>query len=278
MPDKLHLIYKKCGQTPLDCINELKIKHPELKNTPCTYAGRLDPLASGLLVILTADECLKKDEYLSLDKEYEVEVLFGFATDTYDVMGKITHKASAEEVFERSSDLLAGDSDGRGQTISNTSSASAMIKNIIPQFTGKITQAYPAYSSRTVEGKPLYQWAREGKIGEITIPSHEVYVENIEVLDTYLIEARYLESKIKEMISNVSGDFRQKEIVDLWEKELENKKDLNFQVVKLRINCGSGVYVRSIANDMGVALGVPALALSIVRTKIGEYSVASIDK
>jgi len=54
-----------------------------------TYAGRLDPLAEGLLLVLTGEECKNKEKYLGLDKEYEVDVLFGFATDTYDILGKV---------------------------------------------------------------------------------------------------------------------------------------------------------------------------------------------
>ncbi len=87
--DKVIKIYKKKGETPLECIGNLKKQDENLKLLSMTYAGRLDPLAEGVLLILVGDEVNNKNEYLKLPKEYEVDILFGFGTDTYDLMGKI---------------------------------------------------------------------------------------------------------------------------------------------------------------------------------------------
>jgi tRNA pseudouridine55 synthase len=135
MKDRVIKVYKKVGETPLDCIHNLKKERPELGLLPMTYAGRLDPLAEGVLLILVGEECNKKDEYLNLPKEYEVDVLFGFATDTYDILGKVMkYETPSEILFERSSEIL-------------------------PNFIGKVKQSYPPYSSRPVNGKPLFMWA-----------------------------------------------------------------------------------------------------------------------
>ena len=249
--EKVIKVYKKAGETPLDCIHNLKRERPELGLLPMTYAGRLDPLAEGVLLILVGDECNKKDEYLNLPKVYEIEVLFGFATDTYDVMGKIMkYETPSEILFEKSSDLLA---------------------TILPEFIGKIQQSYPPYSSRPVNGKPLFMWAREGKLDEIDIPTHNVLIENIEIIENREILSKDLLEDIKEKISKVKGDFRQEEILKIWEEELKYKENEKYPVIKLRISCGSGAYMRSIANDIGEKLGVPALAFKIVRTKVGEF-------
>ncbi len=234
-------LYKKVGETPLECINEYKNKNIELLDTPMTYAGRLDPLAEGVLVILVGDECLKKEIYLNLDKEYELTILFGFATDTYDLMGKVTSFIDSKE---------------EGIDLDNK------IESIIPQFIGNITQPYPPYSSRTVKGKPLFQWAKEGKLNEIEIPSRKVRVDSIEIIKEDKITANNLLKKIREVISLVNGDFRQDEIITLWEEILKEKKE-EYKIIKLRVTCGSGVYVRSIANDIGELVGVPALAFKI---------------
>lgn len=283
MQDNVINIYKKVGQTPLDCINTLKKEKEELRFIPMTYAGRLDPLAEGVLLILIGDECHKKDQYLSLPKEYEVDVLFGFATDTYDVMGKIiAQKATVKEVFKRSSDEGNGN---QCQTILNTSFTSASecenwcgnfatkIQKILSEFIGRINQSYPPYSSRTVNGKPLFEWAREGKLDEIDIPSHDVSVENIEIIGEKSYLGAQLLSKVKEDIGKVKGDFRQKEIINIWEKELRSNYEEKYSVIKLRISCGSGVYVRGIAQSIGEKLGIPSLALKIVRTKVGNYGI-----
>lgn len=280
---------KRKGQTPLDVINELKNKDEKLRKLPITYAGRLDPLAEGVLILLIGDECMKKDEYLKLPKEYELTILFGFATDTYDVMGKVIKgKATSGEPFERSSDLLDEDIGGfssRGQTVSNGSpdfaskisnSISDFVSRIqknLSNFTGRFSQSYPPYSSRTVLGKPLWEWARKGKLGEIEIPSHDVFVEKIEIMKEDSILGEKLLEKIKSDIGSVKGDFRQEEILKNWEKELKDKENIKYPIIKLRILCGSGVYVRGIANKLGKSLGIPALALNIKRTKIGEFTI-----
>jgi tRNA pseudouridine55 synthase len=282
MSNKVINVYKKCGETPLECINILKNANYELKFLPMTYAGRLDPLAEGVLLILMGDECLKKDEYLNLSKEYEVDILFGFETDTYDVMGKVLKGEitpmdkflglriwKMEAVPDHKN--WSTNFDLNSEIIDNN--FISKIQKIIPQFTGKIKQSYPSYSSRTVKGKPLFEWARNGKLNEIEIPVHDVFVESIEVIEDKKISGEDLLKKINECISKVKGDFRQKDILSLWNIELKNKYKEEYFVVRLKISCGSGVYVRVLANDIGKKLGIPALALKIIRTKVGKYTI-----
>lgn len=256
MNDKVIKVYKQCGKTPLECINSLKKDNEKLRLLPMTYAGRLDPLAEGLLLILVGEECKKKDEYLNLLKEYEVDVLFGFSTDTYDVLGKIIEQRistpGVKEVPTPGVDIL---------------------NNSLKNFMGKTEQSYPPYSSRPVNGKPLFVWAREGKLDEIQIPNHQVLINNIEIIQEREILGKDLLKKIREDIGKVNGDFRQQEIISLWEGELVDKYEQKYPIVRLRISCGSGAYMRSIANDIGEKIGTPALALKIVRTKIGEYEI-----
>lgn len=252
--EKYLLEYKKPGETPLDCINRVKNKDKSYAHVPMTYAGRLDPMAEGLMIILAGDECQKKDQYNNMPKTYEVEVLFGFATDTYDLLGLV---ASPKEGFERSSETTF----------------SRELENKLQNFTGKINQKYPPYSSRTVEGRPLFQWAREGRLSEIEIPSHDVFVESIEIKKTKEITGKKLMKYITDSISQVKGDFRQEEILAKWHEVLDGDPDKEFQIVKLVISCSSGTYVRAIAHELGQSLGTPALAMHILRTQIGEYKI-----
>lgn len=274
--EKYLLEYKKPGETPLDCINRVKNGDKAYTHVPMTYAGRLDPMAEGLMIILAGDECQNKDKYNNMPKTYEVDVLFGFATDTYDLLGLVG--TSSKEGFERSSDLLSGRlTPQAGQTIPNPSfdfaSISSEISTKLQNFTGKINQKYPAYSSRTVAGKPLFQWAREGRLSEIDIPSHDVFVENIEIKKTKEITGKKLMKYITDSISQVKGDFRQEEILAKWHEVLNDNLDKEFQVVKLVISCSSGTYVRAIAHELGQSLGTQALAMHILRTQIGEYKI-----
>lgn len=251
---KVIILNKKEGETPLLSLESFRMKNKEYKEVSMTYAGRLDPMASGVLVILTGEECKNKEKYLKLGKEYEFEILFGFATDTYDILGKVinSHRSDLweKEDFEKN------------------------IKNNLKFFTGKFAQTYPMYSSKTVAGKQLFIYARAGEDlsaqAGVEIPSREVSVKSLKLLKIKKISSKKLLENIEKRVGRVGGDFRQKEILKIWEKELKNKEE-NYFVAKFYIKCGSGTYVRSIANSLGEKLGIPALALTIVRTKVGKW-------
>lgn len=244
------LINKKEGETPLQCLESFRASKKIGKDVLMTYAGRLDPMASGLMILLAGEECKNKEKYLGLDKEYEFSVLFGFATDTYDILGKVVDKAGSASLKFRRVDEL-----------------SKLIKKNLKFFKGKFMQKYPMYSSKTVEGKQLHAYARGGE--DVNIPEHEVEVKSLKFIKLSKISREKLLKNIETRIAKVKGDFRQKEILKLWKKEL--KKPQSFFVAHFRVKCGSGTYVRAIANDLGGRIGVPALALSIKRTKIGKY-------
>src|SRR5690606_23219787 len=85
-------LYKREGETPLECIQRFRAENPSYAEVSMTYLGRLDPMAEGLLLVLAGDT-RKKKAYLELDKRYEFEVLWGFETDTYDMLGLVTASA-----------------------------------------------------------------------------------------------------------------------------------------------------------------------------------------
>ncbi len=69
MKDTVIITHKAAGETPLATLERTRIERGIAPNFPMTYAGRLDPLAEGVLILLVGDECKKKDQYLGLDKE-----------------------------------------------------------------------------------------------------------------------------------------------------------------------------------------------------------------
>src|SRR3989344_9613864 len=85
------VLNKKEGETPLEALENFRPRNKEYKDIKMTYAGRLDPMASGLLLVLVGKEIKNKEKYLALNKEYDFKILFGFATDTYDILGRVTH-------------------------------------------------------------------------------------------------------------------------------------------------------------------------------------------
>ena len=98
-----------------------------------------------------------------------------------------------------------------------------MILPIIKKLKGKFFQEYPAYSSRTVDGKPLWQWAREGRIGELEIPKKEVEIYNLEMVDQKEISSEELKNQIFKKIDLVHGDFRQDEIKKNWQEIMSQR-------------------------------------------------------
>jgi len=246
---KVIYLNKKEGETPLEALENFRNKNKKYKNLKMTYAGRLDPMASGLLVILVGDKIKEKEKYLKLDKEYLFDVLFGFSTDTYDILGKITHSNIRTNI---------------GMT-----DLEKKIKDHQKYFSGKFIQKYPAYSSKTVKGKPLFSYAREGI--EVEIPTREVLIKSLKFLKIKKINNKSLLENIEKRIKKVKGDFRQKEILKLWRRRL-SMENSNFFIASLKVNCSSGTYVRVVANNLGEKVGIPTLAFSIKRTKIGNWS------
>lgn len=255
---KIIILNKKEGETPLEALEAFRKKNKKNKkyqDVKMTYAGRLDPMVSGLLLVLAGDEVKQKEKYLKLSKEYKFSVLFGFATDTYDILGKIVHSNILTNIRMKELDKK--------------------IKENLKFFTGKFMQKYPMYSSRTVAGKPLFTYARRGLAVES--PEHEVNVENLKFFKLKKINNLKLLANIEKRVKKVKGDFRQKEILKIWRKKLkfqqgESLLEKSFFVAHFHIKCGSGTYVRSIANDLGEKMNIPVLAFSIERTKIGKFA------
>jgi tRNA pseudouridine55 synthase len=245
-------VYKPISMTPLETIEKLKSSHKTLSNKKITYAGRLDPLAHGVLLLLIDDEIKKKADYISLTKTYEFEIIFGITTDTYDALGylediKINQPPKNVKLF---------------------------VNKFVSKSVGKHLQEYPPYSSKTVHGKPLFWWARNKKLDEITLPKHKIEIFDFSVLSTGIILLEKLEKKVKNDIVLVKGDFRQKLILERWTELFSQKNSKkNLQTARFRITCSSGTYVRGLAQQIGKEIGYGAIAIDILRTQIGEYSL-----
>lgn len=248
---KVVSIYKPITFTPLQAIDQFRKENSQYKNAKLGYAGRLDPMAEGLLLVLVDEENKKRKEYERLPKEYEFQILFGFSTDTYDVMGMVMQ---AQDIKDQMLDL------NEVQKAANT-------------FVRKFKQPYPPYSSARVKGKPLYYWAREDKLREIIIPEKEVEIFAFEVSKVSSVTGKDLSEEIKGRIKKVKGEFRQQKIVTNWEKILNKHKNKDYFYITCKVRCSSGTYMRSLAFEIGKLLNIPTLALSIKRTKIGEFRV-----
>lgn len=256
---KIILVNKKEGETPLEVLDRLRKKGKIYKDIKMTYAGRLDPMASGILLVLLGEETKKKEKYLILSKEYEFEILFGFSTDTHDLLGKVIKHGVRQDLTQKE--------------------LKKQVKQNIKHFTGKFLQEYPHFSSKTVKGKPLFEYAKGkyGGLNSIKIPKKEVSVKEFKFFKLRKIDNERLLQNIEKRVSKVKGDFRQKEIIKIWHKYLNistsTRQGLDkFFIGNFKIKCGSGTYVRGVVNSLGEKMGIPALAFSIKRIKVGKWS------
>ncbi len=120
------------------------------------HAGTLDPMASGLLIIMIGrDYTRQADSFLKLDKVYEAELTLGATSTTADSEGEITPKSDKEP-------------------------AKAQIDQTLQQFVGKISQTPPRYSALKINGQRAYDRARKGEDFEIKPRTITIYsIENV---------------------------------------------------------------------------------------------------
>ena len=132
------LVNKPKGWTSQDVLSKLK-KHFHVDRIG--HAGTLDPLATGLLVVLLGSSTKLSDYLLSDEKEYECEILIGKAADTEDITGTILEEKSVTTEFNNIDEVLSG-------------------------LIGTLEQEPPMYSSVRYNGRKLYELARDGIIVE----------------------------------------------------------------------------------------------------------------
>lgn len=251
------VLEKSVGETPLEVIEAWREKHPQYKSTALSYAGRLDPMASGKLLILIGEECKKQRAYTDLDKEYELELVLDIASDTGDALGLTTY-------------------DFKDTTPKRKEVLHALLKE-----QGAHERAYPAFSSKTVDGKPLFLYALSGTLDSVTIPTHTEHIYRIELLDLFVLTHRELQARVQTHLAKtplsdepskaLGADFRIKEVQKKWSEVFAQAGERSFSILKLRVTCGSGTYMRTLAPRIGASLGTSALLLSLRRTRLGKY-------
>lgn len=150
--DQLLVVNKPEGFTSRDVINKLS----KILNTKkIGHTGTLDPIATGVLVCLTGKYTKLVDLLTALDKEYIAEIKLGIKTDTGDVTGNVIDTSNKV--------ILKND-----------------ILDVIKKFPKEYLQTVPKYSAVKINGKKLYEYARENI--EIELPKREVNIYNLELI------------------------------------------------------------------------------------------------
>ncbi len=146
--DTILLIDKPKGITSARAVALIK-KHIKVK---VGHTGTLDPLATGLLIMLTGKRTKEASSFLHMDKSYVVTAILGMTTTTYDIGGETLttcdRRISREEL-------------------------EAPLKD----FMGEIDQVPPAYSAKKIDGKKAYELARKGI--NVDLPASRVRVDSL---------------------------------------------------------------------------------------------------
>ena len=242
-------VYKPVGVTS----HRVAMRLAEKLGTVVTHTGNLDPMAEGVLILLAGPEAKQRQPDLqSEDKEYEFDLLLGFSTDSYDALGMVTGTAGYDpERFDEPE-----------------------LNRFVSRLVGRRRQFIPPYSSKVIKGKPLFWWAREGRLEEIGRPEKEIEVTKAEIIRIQTITTYDLKQVILRNISQVTGDFRQSEISKAWADALDRHPNRTFTQATIRVGVSAGTYVRSLAHELGPAIGIPSLALRIVRTRSGGFGLS----
>lgn len=207
MSEGIILIDKPAGMTSFGVVARLKrvLKEQAGKKFKIGHTGTLDPFATGLMIIVTGNECKNAQNYSKLDKVYEATIVLGQTSTTGDPEGEIA-VSSKEKVV-----------------------SSKEVEAALAKFIGEIEQTPPIYSAIKINGQRAYKLARRGE--EVEMPSRKVTIYSLEMLD------------------------------------------YSWPELKIRTHVSSGTYIRTLAEDIGKALGVGAYCRELRRTKIADWSV-----
>lgn len=200
------LVDKEVGCTSRDVVNEI-IKKVETRKVG--HTGTLDPLATGVLVVCVG-RATKLVNMLTCEyKEYEAEITLGLKTDTYDITGNILKEETP-----------------------NVSDAEIM--DTLNKFIGEYEQEVPIYSAVKVNGKKLYEYARNNE--KVVLPSRNVIIDDLKLI-----------SDIKRVNNRI--------------------------VFKIWTRVSKGTYIRALINDIAESLNTVGVMSTLRRTRLGNVSI-----
>ncbi len=202
-------VYKEKGFTSFDVCAKLR---GILRQKKIGHTGTLDPDAVGVLPVCVGNATKLCDLLTDKDKEYEAVLLLGVSTDTLDTSGQVLKEVPVTAKEDEVREAILG-------------------------FIGTYDQVPPMYSAIKVNGKKLYELARQGI--EIERKARKVTIHDIEIL------------------SMTSDD----------------KNPSAIKEVRMRVHCSKGTYIRSLCEDIGNKLSCGGCMKELIRTKVSIYTI-----
>jgi tRNA pseudouridine55 synthase len=210
----VHILNKPLGWTSHDVVAKAR---KLLGTRKIGHTGTLDPLATGVLVLLSNDSTKLVPYLEKASKDYIGYVSLGASTPTLDAEGPILEWAGSPAVLDN-------------------------FEAVLRSFVGEQMQMPPAYSAIHVDGQRAYDLARAGK--EVKLTPRAVTIHSLELQEVLP------QMRVGEGFPPALGEF---------------------VTLQVAVSVSSGTYIRSLARDIGVALGTVAHLAGLVRTRVGKY-------
>lgn len=238
------LLYKPMGPTAYQALCALRDEEPAIAAERLAFTGRLDPLAEGLLVVLVGEECREVAAHRGDDKTYALDALFGVSTDSFDSLGLVaeTRDVALDE---------------------------GALRAVLPRWVGEVSQRCAPFSQARVGGRSLISLGHRGITVERPARARRIAAITLDALTP--LRLRDVAAEAESRVSLVRGDFRQEAIASRWREA--GRVDRALTLARLTVRCSTGTFMRSLAHDLGEALGVPAMAWRILRTRVGAHRV-----
>ena len=200
------------------------------------HTGALDPLATGMLPCCFGEATKIAGLLLGARKAYVARVALGATTETGDREGRVLAAGPVPPI------------DG------------ALLDRVLGAFRGRIRQRPPAYSALKRDGVPLYRLARRGEAVEAPEREVEIHALSARLLDPLALPAGWSPRRPPaELVGRPPGT-----------------TDEAWPLVELDVTCGSGTYIRSLAVDLGAALGCPAHLAALRRPWVEPFEGAAM--
>jgi tRNA pseudouridine55 synthase len=236
------VIDKPYQWTSFQVVNKIKstIRHTyDLKKFKIGHAGTLDPLATGVLLVCVGKATKLIPQLQDGEKVYTGTIVFGATTPCYDM--------------ERAID----------QTFPYEHITPALLDEKRKKFIGRIDQVPPMYSAVKIAGQRAYEYAR------IDDPTVTIQPKKVDILEFEITDFR----KSKKNIDLISPINPTSSASNHLYKTPQCVVPEHLPQADFRIRCGKGTYIRSIARDLGHALGSGAFLSALRREQVGQYTI-----
>jgi tRNA pseudouridine(55) synthase len=241
---------KPYGITSIEFVKEYKKKN-NIKLATCV--GKLDPLAKGLIKILTDNDTKLMKEFMKSSKRYTFDLVIGIDTESHDCLSNIIK-------IEQNNDTI--------QTILEK------LRTFIANYN---TQTIPLVSSYTVKHNgirnPLW-WFYQNGYKDIELPSKNVCIFNSQIKNIKCCDIKKIANYFIDRISSITNE-KLKRDFSVERREMEwscirnsLSNNTHHYIISMEMSVSSGFYIRRFCHDFGKYLNSCAIAFDIVRTQI----------